>query len=546
MKRFARFFLSMMAMFFLLGNAPHAEVERLPYWVFFSERDHSEGAVQAAADRTDPRALQRRTRLHQSAISDLDLDPEPVAWQAVLESGLKLRVRSRWLNAVSLWATAGEAESLRALEGVREVREVRRSRYQPDEPFPSARQVAEVDSTEYGFSYLQNNLVNVPILHEMGFKGEGVRIGFLDAGWIGLNTHVAFNGLNLVGTFNTHDSTENVAFHSHGTRTLSMVAADHRNHFIGVAPEVEVLLARTEDAADEYPAEEDYWVTGLEWVEANGADLVSSSLSYTDWYGYEDLDGATGVTTVAAGMAAARGLLVVNSAGNSGHTEEPWVGAPGDAETVLTVGAVDGFGEFAFFSSHGYTVDGRLKPDVSAMGMDNYTVDETTAESYRLGSGTSYSCPTVAGIVALMLQANPELTPARIIDILRATASQSEAPDTLLGWGIVDALSAVEMAQDENFAPTKPSSQPTLFMLEGVYPNPTNASAMAILRLVQSSEVQLTLHNLLGQRIAMRHYQLSAGQHMLDLPLDALGSGTYFLRVESHGASSRTRLTVVK
>lgn len=521
----------------------------LPYWVFFTARDHSYAAARAALDRADDRALARRERFLGRRWNERDLDPAPDAFAAVRASAVKLRTASRWLNAVSVEATPAQARLLALLPGVREVRPVARGAGLLPVETPSRlgtpARVADIDSSVYGVAWAQDSLIHVPDVHDLGYTGTGVRIGYLDAGFVGVYDHFAFRNLDIAGTYNTHDSTSNIETAVHGTRVLSTTAADDRNHFIGTAPGVNVLLVVTEDVSAEYPAEEDYWVTGLEWAEANGADLISSSLSYRDWYSYEDLDGETAVTTIAANAAASRGLLVVNSAGNTGRTDHPWVGAPADGDSVLSVGATTRDGSYASFSSRGLTADGRIKPDVAAMGASNWTVDEGTTDSYVTGSGTSYSTPMVAGVVALMLEANPDLAPMQIISILHSTASQASSPDTSLGWGVVNALQAVDLGMgvvdDRRIRPV-----PDGWQLAGIYPNPTNAATTLRLQLDRPGWVHVAVFDLLGRNVVQFDRHLPAGAARLSLSLDHLASGTYIVRLTSGAVEREARITLVR
>jgi len=291
-------------------------------------------------------------------------------------------------------------------------------------------------------------MIGIPSLHECGLTGDGVVVGVQDTGFV--LDHEAFADLDVLAQWDfihddgvTHDEEEDAeGQHSHGTSVLSLLAGWDEGSFGGVAPDVTVILSKTEDTSQEEPIEEDWWVEGLEWLEEMGADVVTASLGYIDWYDPQQLDGQTAVTTQAANVALDNGLILVNSAGNEGPDAWTLV-APADADGLIAVGAVDVLGHVAEFSSRGPTADGRIKPDVCAMGVDNWVVDATTVDAYRQGSGTSYAAPMVAGLVALLLQAFPDLGPDGMLELLTSTASNATAPDNETGWGIVSGVAAV-------------------------------------------------------------------------------------------------------
>jgi serine protease AprX len=238
---------------------------------------------------------------------------------------------------------------------------------------------------------------------------------------------------------------------SHGTATLSTIGGFASGRLIGPAFQSTFLLAKTEDTVSETPVEEDNWAAAVVWAEARGADVISSSLGYLTYdpgfpsYTFADMNGTTAISTRAADVAASLGVVVVNSAGNSGlDLQHNTLGAPADGRLVLTVGAVTSTGLRASFSSVGPTVDGRIKPDVAAQGVLVTVAAPNTPSSYTNVNGTSFSCPLTAGVVALVLQARPSATVAEVEDAIRSTASQAAQPDNLLGWGIVNAAAAVQ------------------------------------------------------------------------------------------------------
>jgi len=438
-------------------------------WVHFQARDLEGPELTAALNRAqaqlNPRAARRRAKMHADQmpnagaylvdVRDLPLAPDRL--RACRDTGARLHQQSRWLNAASFRATASQVARLTRVPGVRRVELVRGLR-RAAVPTPVGRitrwgsgpRDAAIKTTDLDYGTNQAAMVqaNVAPVHDMGLSGKGVLVGMLDTGF--RTTHEALSGIPVLaawdfvnndGVVDQEVGDPNGAV-NHGTMTLSTVAGNRAGHLIAPAYAASVVLAKTEDIAQEVPLEEDNWVAGLEWAEALGAEIISSSLGYYDWYGFSDLDGNTAVTTIAADLAAARGLVVVTSAGNN-RGSTGYLIAPGDADSVVTVGAVDTLGVTASFSSPGPTTDGRIKPDVAALGVRNTVASPSNDTEYLAASGTSFSCPLTSGVVALMLERVPGLTPLQVLEALRKTASQSTNPDNDQGWGIIDAAAAV-------------------------------------------------------------------------------------------------------
>lgn len=448
-----------------LATEPVAD-DPLAVWVFFTDRDLTPQARRAGLERVESelpeRTLHRRAKVLEpgaALVDDRDLPVTAAYLDRIERTGARLRQVSRWLNAASFDVERSQVAQIAALDCVERldrVARVRRSAIptpvrddgEHARPAPAAKSAAW--TLDYGENLAAMEQVNVPPVHEMGLSGAGVVVGMLDTGFHA--AHDCLAGIPVLGAYDFVNGDPEVDFEegdptnsiSHGTMTLSTVAGWAPGELVAPAYGVSVLLAKTEDISQEVPVEEDHWVAGIEWVEAQGADLASSSLGYLDWYTHEDLDGETCVTTVAADMAVGRGLLIVNSAGNERSSEWGTLIAPADADSVLTVGAVYSDSTVTYFSSPGPTADGRIKPEVAALGYSNrvaYPYDDT---AYSNASGTSFSCPLVAGVAALVLERTPELTPMQVHEALKMTATQAGSPDSDLGWGLVDALAAVE------------------------------------------------------------------------------------------------------
>jgi hypothetical protein len=432
-------------------------------WIFFSDKGSQPVLRQFQTGRLKElgiasRALERRRKVL-PAEKVLDRRDLPVAKRYIerLQAmGIQIGVRSRWLNAVSAWLPENVSErTVTELPFVKKIRSVAGMSVVPPEETegPFAWKIVSPGSFNYGFSEKQNSTINVPRVHDLGLDGSGVLIGMIDTGFDYAN-RTAFRHIRIRDEYDFHwgdDVTANEANdrsdqHKHGTMTLGVIGGYHEGELIGPAFGAEFALAKTEWVPSETRIEEDHWVAGIEWLEGLGVDIVSSSLGYVAFdggftYTYEDLDGNTCVTTIAADIAASKGVVVVNSAGNRDFWA--WVNSPADGDSVIATGGVYADSGRVKFSE-GPTYDGRIKPDVTAMGSGVYTIRPDVPDlAYIYSSGTSFSCPLVAGVCALILQAHPELGPMEVRRALRRTADRADEPDNIYGWGIVNAWDAV-------------------------------------------------------------------------------------------------------
>ena len=443
---------------------------RATVWIALADKPVDDLAVALAHAQSllPPRTLARRAarRSTPGLVDVSDLAVHPAYVQAIAATGAELRVQSRWLNAVSASVDAQQLAAIAALPFVTAVRPVARSAgidatsSRVDTPPAAATWAGTID---YGYALEQTELIDLHKLHDLGYTGAGVVIGILDTGFA--TTHDAFNQpghvVDVIASYDFVDGDPVVApefgddpdQHYHGTAILGMLAAWLPGSLVGAAPDASYILCKTEDYTAEYQGEEDFYVAGLEFAELNGADVVTSSLGYIDWYSQTDLDGLTAPVTIAVNAATANGVICCTAAGNAGHDTDPGTStliAPADAFDVITCGAVQPTGEIASFSSEGPTADGRVKPEVLAMGQSTVSVWPWDDTSYGYFDGTSLSTPTVAGVVACLVGADPSWSVASLRERLTKTADYfgAPAPDPLFvtGWGTLDADGALALA----------------------------------------------------------------------------------------------------
>ena len=439
-----------------------------PVWVYLADKGFdpdSKGVLKTALREREQtlrqRCRQRRAKARpgQGLVGFEDIAVFPAYAERVRTLVPRVRAVSRWLNALSVEAGSREVEALAALGFVRRLEPVASYRPGGDDQsleIPPFFMQEPLLSRLYGPSAGQLRQINVPALHSLGLSGQGVIVCLLDSGFH--KSHPAFYAAHLLaewdfvngdGDVQQDRSDPNDYSDSHGTGTWSALGGFFFGRLIGPAFGAEFILGKTETDRFERVIEEDYWVAGIEWAESLGADVVSSSLGYTDWYTFKNMDGKTAVTTRAADRAADLGVVVVNAAGNERGSSWGHIIAPADGFKVVAVGAVNSSGHIASFSSPGPTYDGRIKPEVCALGVNTWIarLDAQGSPTFGAGSGTSFATPLVAGVAALLLEAHPDWTPADVRAALLATASQSGSPDNNYGWGIVNALAATQYSR---------------------------------------------------------------------------------------------------
>jgi subtilisin family serine protease len=434
----------------------------------------------------------------------------------------------RWFNAVTAYLTPEQCRSIRFLPFVKRIVPVAAVRRAPDEPStpvpsPVSRPLQKNTIIDYGLSRAQLQAVNIIAVHQRGISGDSAIIGMLDTGfrW---KTNDALRNTKVIGEYDfifkdsvtANQTGDDPIQDSHGTNTLSIIAATLNGTFIGAATGASFILAKTEDMRSEHKVEEDNWAAAIEWMERLGADVVSSSLGYSTFdspdqsytWSHGDFNGRTTITAQAAIIAARKGVLVVNAMGNAGNGNGivGTLDTPADADSILAVGAVTYLspdsGLLATFSSTGPTNDGRIKPDVVAPGVGTYVI--TTDGTPRSGNGTSFATPLVAGAAALIFSAHPELTAMEVRTALRATASRASSPDNFFGCGEINALAALAYF-DSAVIPVPPPRHPDRFVIYQSYPNPFRVSlgggTSIRFDVPEASQVSITVYSILGRKI---------------------------------------------
>jgi subtilisin family serine protease len=550
------------------------ENDQVIAWVFFTDKgSHELMKTSVPLNVVSERSLKRRLRVRaeNELVDYTDLPVEQRYIDQLASYVVRVRQRSKWFNAASVVATKSQISTVEALPFVSSVDLVWRGRTTreleretAENPTTPSRSdgLAKVNDLNYGNSLNQNQQINVPAVHNTGNYAQGVLVGVFDNGFR-LLTHQALDSLRsrIIATYDWVDHKVSVvpnntstAFGSHGVNTLSTIGGYRDGQLIGPAFGATFILARTENDSSETPIEEDNWAAAIEWGDSIGVDVTSTSLGYntydspyTSWT-WQDMNGRTTVITRAAAIAVRRGIVVVNSAGNSGYDpSHNTLGAPADGDSVIAAGAVSSTGAIASFSSCGPTtsVPPHIKPDVLAQGSGVRVASATNVSGYSSASGTSFSCPLTAGVAALIVKARPQATPTQIANAMRMTASRASTPDNQYGWGIVNAMAAINFltASGVESSPTTP----TTFALDQNYPNPFNPTTTISFTVPTSSFVVLKVYNVLGQEVATLVDGIeSAGTHKVSFDARNLSSGVYFYRMKAGEFAASKKLLLAK
>lgn len=433
--------------------------------IAFTDKNETSGTLANPSAYLSAKAVERRTR-YNIAVDSTDL---PIT-KRYLDSiasvpGVTILNRSKWLNQVLVRITDPNAlTKINSFPFVRSSTAIA-PRIATDPSGRSRKSIIEDNGTpianvrqqnvegvelDYGSSLNQIRIHKGEYLHNLGFTGQSITFAVLDAGFRNYTINPALDSMRLQGRLlgewdyvaNHASVTEDDA---HGSNCLTIIAANRPGLIVGSAPHSRFWLLRTEDVSSEYPVEEQNWAAAAEFADSAGVDMISSSLGYRDFdnpafdYTHAERDGNTAISTRAADLAAKKGIIVMNSAGNDGSQpgEAKFIACPADGDSVMTVGAVDANGNIAGFSSWGPNGAGKQKPNIVSVGQGTIYAHSISGGPVS-GNGTSYSNPNAAGLIACFWQAFPELSNMQIIDVVQKSSNRYNNPDVRYGYGLPD------------------------------------------------------------------------------------------------------------
>jgi subtilisin family serine protease len=395
-------------------------------------------------------------------------------------------------------------------------------------------------------STFQNEILGVDLMHEAGFRGEGILIGVFDGGFMNVDAlpyfaHI-FDNDRIIYTYDYVRNDDYVYdFDRHGTEVLSTIGAFQDNQLIGTAYNANFILCITEEVVSEYRVEEYNWLFAVEAADSVGVDIINSSLGYNIFsdpamnYRYEDVDGKTAIISIASSIAAQKGILIVSSAGNEGNKGWKYITAPADAEGSLAVGAVNSSLAVSSFSSVGPTADGRIKPDVVALGTS--TVVGKIDGSIGTNNGTSFSSPQIAGLAAGILQADRDLTVPQLLEKIRMSGTHASQPNNMIGHGIPNFLRAqnnIVLSVEDNLLKTF-----------RIFPNPVNSGELFISsdnNISHNGTVNVKIHSANGQLLLEKNINLTSGSKSASINITEIPPGLYGLTLSSRKYTEKVKI----
>lgn len=510
-------------------------------WIFFNAKPNAQHFYDNPLEMLSQRALDRRTTQNIALdIKDVPLH-QPYVDQITASTGITVMAKSKWLNALHI---RGTQVNIAALTGLSFVDHIQYANHSLNPGGRVAQNTGRIQAANkfldteenynYGNSAAQIQMLNGHILHQQNHTGAGKIVAIMDAGFPGVNTTAPFqrlrdNGLILGGYDFVNNTTNPYTGYQHGTQVLSNMGGFSTN-LVGTAPDAQYYLFITEDINSETPLEESNWVEAAEMADNLGVDVINTSLGYFEYenpaysYEYADMNGTKSFVSRALDIAFSRGMICVTSAGNSGASSDPYIAVPADAALSLTVGAVNSAEVKAGFSSIGPSFDGRIKPDVMAMGVASVVANQ--AGTITTNNGTSFAGPILAGAVTSFWSAFPNKTNAEIVQLVKQSADRYATPNNNYGYGIPDFQLALALSNAE-------------FDLNGVnlFPNPTS-NKITISGLDSLIGSEIVFYNNLGQMVLKQNINNS----IQNISLESLSSGIYYYNIASAEKSLKGKI----
>jgi subtilisin family serine protease len=482
------------------------------FYVQLANKNNSPYSLNNPSVYLSQRAINRRSAF-KIVVDSTDLPVNPAYVSQIENLGVHVHCASKWMNGVTVKLTDSTKMSL--IRTLPFVKFVQYTGLLVGSALAPAKKVQEKELTlNYGIAAGQITQLNGTHLHDEGFRGKGIHIGVIDAGFTNVNVNPCFDSLRLqgrlLGTKDIINPTSNIyAEDTHGAMVLSAMTGNLQGQYLGTAPDASFWLIRTEYSPTEYKVETDFWCAGIEFADSVGVDIATSSLGYYTFddpkmnFSYADMTGKVSRASRAATIAGKKGIVVLVAAGNEGQSAWHYIGSPADADGIISVGGVTSAGVPSLFTSFGPSYDGRVKPEICATGTSSALVNTTGALYY--GSGTSFATPIMAGMIACLLQKYKSINPnPSVLTLLQAvykTGNMFSSPTAQMGYGIPDFVAAEQ----------------NLFTLNSVPQTQNNSFVLSYNPVFKTLIIRIANGNA-PQKASVKIYAVT-GKMMVDLPV---------------------------
>ena len=520
--------------FLIMLLIPLVGVSQNIYWVGFPDKSSNSFSIQHPEQYLSPKAIQRRLK-QQISITEEDLPVSQHYVDSIKKTGAEILFPLKWLNGVVVKPSVIQLEAIQKMKFPITVTSI----YEEASGTPisgiqnhKTSTKIEFNKSYYGNGYSAITNISGNYLHQKGFMGQGMLIAIIDDGFSNADRMSifsnAFSQNRVIATKDFVNPHSNIFTEdSHGTHVLSIIAANAPTFMVGTAPEANFVLLRSENFDSEQLVEEYYWSAAAEYADSIGADITNTSLGYTTFdvpsqnHTYSDLTGETTPISISCSIAAKKGMLMICSAGNEGSSTWKYISVPADAKGVLTVGSINLDSSLSTFSSIGPTADGRVKPDVVALGTDVGIIGNLNSPS--LGNGTSFSAPIITGMAACLWQAFPNLTSNQIREAIISTSSQYSNPNNSKGFGIPQARLAyynlLEVTGESRCIPPD------------ISPNPFSNGINITINAKSESETVVTIYTCTGELVFREQILISLTDNVI-IPISKnLPKGIYIVNI---------------
>ena len=541
--------------------AQHSQAQFSKYVIRFKDKAGTPFTLNNPSQYLSARAIQRRTRQNISVDStDLPITPRYID-SISLAGNVTILNKSKWLNQVCIQTTDAaalakinsfsfviSANPVRRTEQIEISEKKTKNKFNEDVSQTAVTQSLQntTDYYNYGSSFAQIHIHEGEFLHNNGFRGDGMLMAIMDDGFRNYLTVTAFdsarNNNQVVETYDfVANKTTVTEEDTHGAYCFSIFAANWPGQLVGSCPKAKFYLYRTEDVSSEYPIEEQNWVAAAERADSIGVDVFSTSLGYTTFdnpvfdHTYADMNGKTTIIAKANTLAARKGIISVVAAGNDGNDSWHYIGTPADADSIVTVGAVNSSGIVANFSSYGPSSDGRVKPTVASVGQGTFFAALNNQPAS--GNGTSFATPNMAGLITCLWQAFSDFTNMEIIEAVKRSSSIYSTPDNRIGYGIPNFHKAFDDLTQQRFLKNANTILGNNWIK--IYPNPFQKYLTVLVKPKISGAMVLKIYNATGKLFATKTVSTQQGQTQIVNfdHLQVLSKGIYILRY-SNGSES--------